>query len=92
MRLDPDQLEGIVREVVRRLSGEVPASPSSNSSDLALSDRVITAVQNDGVCWMGGTTWRGRRYMRISISNWSTTEADVDRSVDAIERLLAELH
>jgi hypothetical protein len=29
--------------------------------------------------------------MRISISNWSTTEADVDRSVDAIERLLAEL-
>jgi hypothetical protein len=40
---------------------------------------------------MGGTTWRGRRYMRISVSNWSTTDADVDRSVDAIRRLLAEL-
>jgi glutamate/tyrosine decarboxylase-like PLP-dependent enzyme len=53
-------------------------------------DRVIDAVQRDGTCWMGGTTWRGRRYMRISVSNWSTTEADVDRSVEAIRRLFAE--
>jgi glutamate/tyrosine decarboxylase-like PLP-dependent enzyme len=50
-------------------------------------DRVIAAVQRDGTCWMGGTTWRGRRYMRISISNWSTTEADVDASVEAIRRI-----
>ena len=40
---------------------------------------------------MGGTTWKGSRYMRISVSNWSTTEADVDRSVDAIAGLLAQL-
>jgi glutamate/tyrosine decarboxylase-like PLP-dependent enzyme len=53
-------------------------------------DRVIAAVQREGTAWMGGTTWRGRRYMRISVSNWSTTEADVDRSVEAIRRLLAE--
>ena len=50
-------------------------------------DRLIDAVQRDGTCWMGGTTWRGRRYMRISVSNWSTNEDDVDRSVAAIERL-----
>lgn len=54
-------------------------------------DRVIAGVQEDGTCWMGGTTWRGRRYMRISVSNWSTTEADVDRSVESIARVLAEL-
>jgi glutamate/tyrosine decarboxylase-like PLP-dependent enzyme len=53
-------------------------------------DRVIDAIQRDGTCWMGGTTWRGRRLMRISVSNWSTTEADVDRSVAAIRRLLEE--
>jgi glutamate/tyrosine decarboxylase-like PLP-dependent enzyme len=53
-------------------------------------DRVIAAVQRDGTCWMGGTSWRGRRYMRISVSNWSTTEDDVDRSVAAIRRLFAE--
>jgi glutamate/tyrosine decarboxylase-like PLP-dependent enzyme len=51
-------------------------------------DRVIEGVQRDGVCWMGGTTWHGRRYMRISVSNWSTTEADVDRSVEAIRAQL----
>jgi glutamate/tyrosine decarboxylase-like PLP-dependent enzyme len=49
-------------------------------------DRVIAAVQRDGTCWMGGTTWRGRRYMRISVSNADTTEADVDRSVAAVLR------
>jgi glutamate/tyrosine decarboxylase-like PLP-dependent enzyme len=54
-------------------------------------DALIAAVQRDGTCWMGGTTWRGRRYMRISVSNWTTTEDDVDRSVAAIERLLAEI-
>jgi glutamate/tyrosine decarboxylase-like PLP-dependent enzyme len=54
------------------------------------SDRLIAAVQRDGTCWMGGTTWRGRRLMRISVSNWSTTEDDVDRSVEAIRQLLAE--
>ena len=47
-------------------------------------DRVITAVQEGGICWLGGTTWRGRRYMRISVSNWATTEHDVDQSVAAI--------
>ena len=49
-------------------------------------DAVIERVQRDGTCWMGGTTWRGRRYMRISVSNHTTTEADVDRSVEAILR------
>jgi glutamate/tyrosine decarboxylase-like PLP-dependent enzyme len=53
-------------------------------------DRVIDAVQRDGTCWMGATSWHGRRLMRISVSNWSTTAADVDRSVAAIRRLLAE--
>jgi glutamate/tyrosine decarboxylase-like PLP-dependent enzyme len=53
----------------------------------ARTDRVIEAIQVDGTCWMGGTTWHGRRLMRISVSNHSTTEADVDRSLAAIIRL-----
>ncbi|NMH97730.1 pyridoxal phosphate-dependent decarboxylase family protein [Pseudonocardia acidicola] len=52
----------------------------------ARTDRVLEAVQRDGTCWMGGTTWRGRRYMRIAVSNATTTEADVDRSVAAVLR------
>jgi glutamate/tyrosine decarboxylase-like PLP-dependent enzyme len=52
-------------------------------------DAVITAAQLDGTCWMGGTTWRGQRYMRLSVSNWSTAEDDVDRSAAAILRIAA---
>ncbi len=50
-------------------------------------DAVIDEVQRDGTCWLGGTSWHGRRLMRVSVSNWSTTEADVDRSVAAILRI-----
>ena len=52
--------------------------------DDAKTDDVIAAVQRSGECWMGSTTWRGLRMMRISVSSWLTTDADVDRSVRAI--------
>jgi glutamate/tyrosine decarboxylase-like PLP-dependent enzyme len=45
---------------------------------------VIAAVQQDGTCWLGGTDWDGEHAMRISVSNWRTTEDDVDRSLRAI--------
>ena len=47
---------------------------------------VIARLQASGVCWCGGTVWQGRTAMRISVSNWSTTEADVQRSIEAIVR------
>ena len=47
---------------------------------------VIAAVQEDGTCWAGGTTWHGLAAMRISVSGWPTTEADIDRSAEAIIR------
>jgi glutamate/tyrosine decarboxylase-like PLP-dependent enzyme len=45
---------------------------------------VVDAVQADGTCFLGGTHWHGVDAMRISVSNWQTTEQDVDRSVAAI--------
>jgi glutamate/tyrosine decarboxylase-like PLP-dependent enzyme len=50
---------------------------------------VIDAVQRDGTCWLGGTTWSGRAAMRISVSGWRTTDDDIERSADAIVRCLA---
>jgi glutamate/tyrosine decarboxylase-like PLP-dependent enzyme len=44
----------------------------------------IRSVQEEGTCWLSGTTWHGLRAMRIAVSNWSTTEADIDLSADAI--------
>ena len=51
---------------------------------------VIRRIQEDGTCWCGGTVWRGKTAMRISVSSWATTEADVDRSLEAIVRLARE--
>jgi glutamate/tyrosine decarboxylase-like PLP-dependent enzyme len=51
---------------------------------------VITRVQAEGTCWAGGAVWQGHQVMRISVSNWSTTEADIDRSADAILRCYHE--
>jgi glutamate/tyrosine decarboxylase-like PLP-dependent enzyme len=48
---------------------------------------VVGAIQADGTCWCGGTTWQGQPGMRISVSSWRTTEADVDRSLEAIIRV-----
>lgn len=48
---------------------------------------VIDALQKDGTCWCGITEWRGRTAMRISVSSWATTDADVERSLDAMLRV-----
>ena len=52
-----------------------------------MTGRVIAAIQEDGTCWCGGTVWQGRSAMRISVSSWATTEADVDQSLEAMVRI-----
>jgi glutamate/tyrosine decarboxylase-like PLP-dependent enzyme len=52
-----------------------------------VTQRVITAIQEDGTCWCGATVWQRRHAMRISVSSWATTEADVDLSLEAMLRI-----
>ena len=59
---------------------------ASDAETDAFTREVIAAVQADGTCWLGGTVWHDLAAMRISVSNWSTTDADVDVSVAAIRR------
>ena len=59
--------------------------------DLSRTDAVVEAVQRDGTCWLGATTWRGKRLIRVSVSNWTTTESDIDLSADAILRAAASV-
>jgi len=63
--------------------------PTDGGDADAFTAEVIRRVQEDGTCWLGGTTWHGMHVMRISVSNWSTTEADIDMSADAILRCAA---
>jgi aromatic-L-amino-acid decarboxylase len=52
----------------------------------ARTKRVIARIQEEGECWCGGTVWRGTPAMRISVSSWATTDADIDRALNAIIR------
>jgi len=49
--------------------------------------RVINGIQQDGTCWCGGTVWQGQTAMRISVSSWATTDADVEKSLQAMIRI-----
>ncbi len=60
--------------------------PGGGDAD-AFTRTVIERVQEDGTCWLAGTTWHGRGAMRVSVCNWSTTAADIDRSAETILRL-----
>ena len=55
--------------------------------DAATTNRVVAEIQVDGTCWCGGTVWQGQTAMRISVSSWATTDADVERSLEAIIRI-----
>jgi glutamate/tyrosine decarboxylase-like PLP-dependent enzyme len=51
-------------------------------------EAVIAAILKTGEAFFGGTTWRGRRAMRVSVCNWQTSEADVDRVVAAVRQAM----
>ena len=47
---------------------------------------VIARLLADGTTWMSGSHWSGREVLRVSVSNWSTDDDDVRRSIDALRR------
>ena len=76
-------------ESLRRANIEILNDVVLNQVVVAFGDadrtnRVIEAVQIDGTCWAGATVWRDRTAMRISVSGWATTDADIERSLEAI--------
>jgi glutamate/tyrosine decarboxylase-like PLP-dependent enzyme len=58
----------------------------SNGDAATATKAALRLVQGEGVCWLGSTHWHGMDAMRISVSNWSTTDDDVDRSSESIIR------
>lgn len=51
---------------------------------------VLTSLQNSGILWLGPTVWKGRFAMRISVSSWATTEADVTRCIEVLRNALEQ--
>jgi glutamate/tyrosine decarboxylase-like PLP-dependent enzyme len=52
---------------------------------------VVRRLLADGTAWMTPSVWRGRAALRISVSNWRTTDSDVERAVAAVRRVLSEV-
>lgn len=68
--------------------------PRPNASDEdhdSWTDRVIAAILATGEAFFGGTTWRGRRAMRVSVCNWQTSDEDVERVVSSVASALKSL-
>jgi len=84
--------------LARRMASRLEAGGATIHNDVVLNqvlvsigdpagtDVVVDAVQREGTCWVGATTWHGQRLIRVSVSNATTTEADIDVSADAILR------
>lgn len=70
----------IVNDVV--LNQVLVALPGGDDVNRA----AVAEVQRDGTCWLGGTTWNDAYVLRVSVSNWATTDEDIDRSAEAIIR------
>ncbi|HEY0775475.1 MAG TPA: aminotransferase class V-fold PLP-dependent enzyme [Nocardioidaceae bacterium] len=59
--------------------------------DDARTEEVVRRILADGTAWMSGSRWHDRSILRISVSNWSTTDRDVERSLEAVRRALVDL-
>jgi glutamate/tyrosine decarboxylase-like PLP-dependent enzyme len=56
-----------------------------------LTSQVIQEIQNERVCWVGGSTWKGRKVIRISVCSWATTEQDVTLSVQSFKSAISKV-
>ena len=85
-RLAKDTRVQILNDVVLNqvLVRFVPPSGALGIEADAFTAAVIQHIQEDGTCWAGGTIWHEMHAMRISVSNWSTEDHDIDRSADAM--------
>ena len=78
----PQLNQGLVRFLA-------PAAPPDDPAHDRRTDAVIAAVNAGGEAFFSGTTWRGKRAMRVSVVNWRTSDDDVRRTVAAVQRVLA---
>ncbi|MBS2025281.1 MAG: aspartate aminotransferase family protein [Deltaproteobacteria bacterium] len=83
--------QGLAREAGAEILNDVVLNqvlarftPASGGDTDAFTREVIARTQREGTCWLGGSVWKGKAVMRVSVSGHATTEEDIDRSVRAI--------
>ena len=79
--------DGLRRAGYKILNDVVVNQVLVSFGDSDKTDKIISEIQKDGTCWVGGTKWNGESAMRISVSSWATTEEDVEKSLKAMIRI-----
>jgi glutamate/tyrosine decarboxylase-like PLP-dependent enzyme len=82
---EPQINQGLVRFLA---PGRDPHKGASAADHDAFTDHIMAEILASGEAFFTGTTWRGRRAMRVSVCNWQTSSADVDRVVACVARIL----
>jgi glutamate/tyrosine decarboxylase-like PLP-dependent enzyme len=85
-----DQVRILNDVVLNQVLVQFVPLPGDPRDEGAFTMDVVSGVQHDGTCRLGSTRWKGRRAMRLSICNWSTTAEDIDRSPATILRIVEE--
>jgi glutamate/tyrosine decarboxylase-like PLP-dependent enzyme len=84
--LDADPRLEVINEVV--INQVLVAIRGHESAELTR--EAIERIQEDGTCWVAGTSWRGRPAIRVSVCNWRTGQEDIRRSAAAIREAISQ--
>jgi glutamate/tyrosine decarboxylase-like PLP-dependent enzyme len=86
---EPQINQGLVRFLARgKDPRKDPREGASATESDAFTDRIMAEILASGEAFFTGTTWHGRRAMRVSVCNWQTSAKDVDRVVACVARIL----
>lgn len=79
--------DGIRKERFEILNNVIINQVLVSFGSAEINEKIISEIQQDGTCWVGGSKWKGKTVMRISVSSWATTDEDVEKSLDVIIRI-----
>jgi glutamate/tyrosine decarboxylase-like PLP-dependent enzyme len=86
---EPQINQGLVRFLAPvKDPHEDPGTGTSATDNDAFTDRVMADILASGEAFFTGTTWHGRRAMRVSVCNWQTSSKDVDRVIACVDKIL----
>ena len=62
-----------------------------NLAAAAVVEVIAAQIQSDGICWLGTGLWKGQTVLRVSISNWLTTQEDIATALDSLSQAVRKV-
>ncbi|MEM7316532.1 MAG: aminotransferase class V-fold PLP-dependent enzyme, partial [Planctomycetota bacterium] len=68
-----------------------PSSTATDDDHVQRTEEVMLRINQSGEAFFSGTTWRGKRAIRVSVVNWRTNRTEVERTIGAVANTIREL-